>query len=174
MFLFSEYSALQRDQQQFQCKNLAVTGHLTHKDLGTVITSRNVVSSLIRGYTVDGREFAAVAQVDVNAFAKVVGKGWWSYVPIVGKAEGTLDYLGRLPQHGIPSLWREIRNDKGRYATIGSEADDHGIQIFGIRKKLILLPTSAAVVRLIRFLFYCPTWRLCSCLVWLLLYSRSI
>ncbi|KAH6906445.1 hypothetical protein BKA70DRAFT_409022 [Coprinopsis sp. MPI-PUGE-AT-0042] len=126
-------------EQQFQCKNLDVTGHLTHKDLGTAITSRNIGSS-IWGYTVDGREFVAVAQVDGTAFAEVVGKGWWNYVPVVGKAEGTLDYLGRLPQHSIPSLWREIRDYKGRYAIIGSEAEGHGIQIFDIRKLLEVRP----------------------------------
>ncbi|KAH6906465.1 hypothetical protein BKA70DRAFT_1429152 [Coprinopsis sp. MPI-PUGE-AT-0042] len=115
------------------CKNLDVTGHLAHKDLGTAITSRNIGSS-IWGDTVDGREFVTVAQVDGTAFTEVVGKGWWNYVPIVGKAEGTLDYLRRLPQQTIPSLWCEIRDYKGRYAIIGSEAEGHGIQIFDIRK----------------------------------------
>ncbi|KAH6906434.1 hypothetical protein BKA70DRAFT_1401607 [Coprinopsis sp. MPI-PUGE-AT-0042] len=124
-------------EQRFQCKNLDVTGHLTHQDLGSNITTARIGSS-IWGYTIDGREFVAVAQADGTAFAEVVGKGWWNHVPMVGKAEGTLDYIGRLPPHSINSLWREIRDYKGQYAIIGSEAIDHGIQIFDIRKLLEL------------------------------------
>lgn len=92
------------------------------------------IGSSLWGYTVDGREFIAIGQTDGTAFAEVVGKGWWNYVPFIGKAAGTLDYIGRLPQYSTPSLWREIRDYKGRYAIIGSEAVDHGIQIFDIRK----------------------------------------
>ncbi|KAH6906444.1 hypothetical protein BKA70DRAFT_1151158 [Coprinopsis sp. MPI-PUGE-AT-0042] len=129
--------------QTFQCNNLDVTGHLTHGDLGSKINSEEIgasQSSSIWGYTVDGREFVAVAQTDGTAFAEVVGKGWWNYAPIVGKAEGTLDYLGRLPPHSVDSLWREIRDYKGQYAIIGSEAVGHGIQIFDTRKLLDLRP----------------------------------
>ncbi|KAF9044918.1 hypothetical protein BJ165DRAFT_1594125 [Panaeolus papilionaceus] len=124
---------------KFQCNNLDVTGHLTHADLGSNITTKSIGSS-IWGYTVDGREFVAVAQADGAAFAEVVGKGWWNYIPIVGKAEGTLDYIGRLPPYSVNSLWREIRDYKGRYAIIGSEAVGHGIQIFDTRKLLELRP----------------------------------
>jgi hypothetical protein len=42
-------------------------------------------------------------------------------------------YLGRLPQYSVPSQWREIRTYKN-YMVIGSEAPDHGIQIFDMTK----------------------------------------
>ncbi|KAF9055659.1 hypothetical protein BJ165DRAFT_435236 [Panaeolus papilionaceus] len=126
--------------EKFACKNLDVTGHLVHGDLGSTDESGEVGSSLW-GYTVDGREFIAIGQTDGTAFAEVVGKGWWNYVPFIGKAAGTLDYIGRLPQYSTPSLWREIRDYKGRYAIIGSEAVEHGIQIFDIRKLLEVRPS---------------------------------
>ncbi|PPR05582.1 hypothetical protein CVT24_002783 [Panaeolus cyanescens] len=125
--------------EKFECLNLDVTGHLTHKDLGSTIDGASIGSS-VWGYTVDGREFVAVAQADGTAFAEVVGKGIWNYVPFFGKAEGTLDYIGRLPTYSLNSIWREIRDYKGRYAIIGSEAVGHGIQIFDIRKLLEVRP----------------------------------
>lgn len=44
-------------------------------------------------------------------------------------------YLGRLPQYttAAPSLWREIKGYKS-YILIGSEAVDHGVQIFDLAK----------------------------------------
>ncbi|PFH54506.1 hypothetical protein AMATHDRAFT_72294 [Amanita thiersii Skay4041] len=120
----------------FECKNLDVTGFLTHTDLGSTDTSNSVGSS-IWGHTIDGREFIAIGQSDGAAFAEIVGKGWWNNVPFYGKAEGTLDYLGRLPYHSVPSLWREIKGYKN-YAIIGSEAVGHGIQIFDFHKLLEL------------------------------------
>ncbi|KAH6903262.1 hypothetical protein BKA70DRAFT_1111118, partial [Coprinopsis sp. MPI-PUGE-AT-0042] len=78
-------------------------------------------------------EFVAVSQADGTAFAEVVGKGWWNYIPIIGNAKGTLDYLGGLPPRSINSLWCEI-------PIIGSEAVGHVIQIFDTRKLLGLHP----------------------------------
>jgi hypothetical protein len=77
----------------------------------------------------------AIGQTDGAAFAEVVGKGWWNYVPYFGKKAGTLDYIGRLPQTpgALPSIWREIKGYK-HYAIIGSEAVAHGIQIFDFHK----------------------------------------
>ncbi|KIM48671.1 hypothetical protein M413DRAFT_437855 [Hebeloma cylindrosporum] len=132
--------ALNETTQRFQCKNLDVTGHLTHSDLGSTDENAKIGSS-IWGYTIDGREFVAVGQRDGAAFAEVVGKGWWNYVPFIGKAEGSLDYIGRLPHYSVASLWREIRDYKGRYAIIGSEAVGHGIQIFDMRKLLDVRPS---------------------------------
>ena len=79
------------------------------------------IGSSVWGYTAQGREFVAIAQTDGAAFAEVVGKGWWNHVPIYGKKEGTLDYIGRLPAHSVASIWREIKGYKN-YAIIGSEA----------------------------------------------------
>lgn len=48
-------------------------------------------------------------------------------------------YLGRLPYYSNPSEWREIRSYKN-YMIIGSEAQNHGIQIFDMKKLLNLDP----------------------------------
>lgn len=40
-------------------------------------------------------------------------------------------YLGKLPTHSVVSLWRSIKV-YGNYAFIGSEASNHGIQIFDL------------------------------------------
>ncbi|KAG0635431.1 hypothetical protein HOY80DRAFT_927221 [Tuber brumale] len=117
-----------------QCFNLDLTGHLSHEDLGSAGNR-----SSIWGITLEGREFIIVGQADGAAFAEVVGRGWWNWVPIVGKAEGTLDYLGRLPPQSEPSWWREIKTYK-HYAIIGSEALGHGVQIFDLRKLIDIRP----------------------------------
>lgn len=44
----------------------------------------------------DGREFVAVGQTDGTAFLEV-------------QKDGYLDYLGRLPTHDEPSIWRDIQ-----------------------------------------------------------------
>jgi hypothetical protein len=68
----------------------------------------------------EGREFIAAGQADGAAFAEIT-------------KEGKLVYLGRLPQVSAPSIWREIRGYKN-FMVIGSEAENHGIQIFDMTK----------------------------------------
>lgn len=53
--------------------------------------------------------------------------------------DGKLDYLGRLPntEGSKPEIWREIRV-LDNYAIIGSEAVNHFIQIFDLRKLLTI------------------------------------
>lgn len=77
----------------------------------------------------DGREFGAVGQADGTAFVEI-------------GPNGELIYLGRLPQHGELqrySAWREIRMYKN-FVLIGSEAYDHGVQIFDMNNVLDLDP----------------------------------
>ncbi|KAI5801740.1 hypothetical protein DFH27DRAFT_67368 [Peziza echinospora] len=118
----------------YKCLNLDVTGHLTHDDLGSTDPTERIGSS-IWGITVEGREFAIIGQTDGAAIAEVVGKGWWNWIPFLGKKEGTLDYIGRVPQQSTPIIWREIKGYKN-FAIIGSEAVDHGIQIFDVNKAI--------------------------------------
>jgi hypothetical protein len=47
--------------------------------------------------------------------------------------DGQLQFLGRLPAYSVNSIWREIRGFKN-YMVIGSEATNHGIQVFDMRK----------------------------------------
>lgn len=73
------------------------------------------------GWTSDGgREFVAIGQQDGTAFVEIV-------------KDGKMEYLGRLPQYSVPSIWREIRSYKN-YMIIGSEAVGHGVQIFDMTK----------------------------------------
>lgn len=105
--------------ETFACKNIDLRYFLSHADLG----SAQGEGSSMWGWTApDGREFAAIGQADGTAFVEV-------------KGDGVLVYLGRLPQQSVPSIWREIRVYKS-YAIIGSEALDHGVQIFDMRKLL--------------------------------------
>lgn len=67
-----------------------------------------------------GREFVAIGQSDGAAFVEIT-------------KHGKMVYLGRLPQYSTPIIWREIRAYKN-YMVIGSEAINHGVQIFDMRK----------------------------------------
>lgn len=95
----------------------------SHADLGSFAGE----GSSSWGWTSDdGREFAAIGQADGTAFAEVT-------------PEGKLQYLGRLPQQSVFSIWREIRGYKN-YVIIGSEAVGHGVQIFDWKKLLDVDP----------------------------------
>ncbi|KLU85450.1 hypothetical protein MAPG_04474 [Magnaporthiopsis poae ATCC 64411] len=47
------------------------------------------------------------------------------------KPDGSLVYIGRLPTQTVASTWRDI-NVIGNHAYIGSEAVNHGLQIFDL------------------------------------------
>jgi choice-of-anchor B domain-containing protein len=110
----------------FRCSNLDLYDFKTHAELGSSF-GRGAGSW---GWTSEnGREFVAIAQLDGTAFAEV-------------NAKGKLVYLGRLPQYTTAntSLWREIKGYKS-YVVIGSEAEQHGIQIFDLKKLVTVDPT---------------------------------
>ncbi|KAF2150000.1 hypothetical protein K461DRAFT_230630 [Myriangium duriaei CBS 260.36] len=104
--------------QTFRCRNLDLQDFKTHAELG----SSTGQGSSSWGITIDGREFGAIGQADGTAFIEIT-------------ADGRITYLGRLPQQSVPSQWREIRAYKSSFV-IGSEAVNHGIQIFDARKLL--------------------------------------
>lgn len=79
----------------------------------------------------NGREFGAVAQVDGTSFVEVL-------------KNGSLSYLGFLPTQTENSVWRDIKSI-GNHIYIGSEAKDHGLQIFDMRKLLTVDPASPVV-----------------------------
>ncbi|KAI6253209.1 hypothetical protein MCOR19_010210 [Pyricularia oryzae] len=66
--------------------------------------------------------FALLGQSDGTAFAEV-------------HKDGSLTYVGRLPTQTVASSWRDIKVIKN-FAYIGSEAPDHGLQIFDLTKLL--------------------------------------
>ncbi|PGH02872.1 hypothetical protein AJ79_07528 [Helicocarpus griseus UAMH5409] len=109
--------------QTFKCDNIDLLDFKSHADLG----SSTGGGSSSWGWTArNGREFVAIGQADGTAFAEISRKG-------------DLIYLGRLPQQSVPSQWREIRTYKN-YVIIGSEAVDHGVQIFDMEKLLKVNP----------------------------------
>ncbi|KAL7626161.1 hypothetical protein AAE478_002931 [Parahypoxylon ruwenzoriense] len=111
----------------FKCSGLDLYDFKSHADLG----SNGGEGAGSWGWTSpDGRELVAIAQSDGSAFAEI-------------SPEGKLIYLGRLPQYpdAQPSLWREIKGYKS-YIVIGSEATNHGIQVFDMAKLLNVDPAS--------------------------------
>lgn len=97
----------------------------THADLG----SRRGQGSNTWGWVSDdGREFVAVGQEDGTAFAEIT-------------KEGKIVYLGRLPQQSSVSRWREMKSYR-EYMVIGSEAVNHGVQFFDMKKLLSIDPQS--------------------------------
>ncbi|KAL2106629.1 hypothetical protein VUR80DRAFT_6441 [Thermomyces stellatus] len=103
---------------EYLCNNVDLVGFLRHQDAG----SRTRQGNDIWGWTdsVTGREYALVGQSDGTAFVEVL-------------KDGSLSYVGRLPTQTEDSTWRDIKVI-GNYAYIGSEAPDHGLQIFDLTK----------------------------------------
>ncbi|KAF2225344.1 hypothetical protein BDZ85DRAFT_215457 [Elsinoe ampelina] len=111
----------------FRCNNIDLYHFLSHAALGDDVGE----GSSSWGWTSDdGREFVAIGQFNGTAFVEI-------------GEDGRMSYLGRLPKYGdaLGSFWREIRTYKS-YIVIGSEAVDHGIQIFDLRKLLTIDPKS--------------------------------
>ncbi|KAF2458028.1 hypothetical protein BDY21DRAFT_285195 [Lineolata rhizophorae] len=104
---------------EYACENVDLMAFLSHEDMGSVEREGND----IWGWTSpDGREFGVIGQSDGTAFVEV-------------KADGSLDYVGRLAVQTDSSIWRDMKVIDG-YAYIGSEADDYGMQVFDMRKLL--------------------------------------
>ncbi|UNI17605.1 hypothetical protein JDV02_003937 [Purpureocillium takamizusanense] len=104
---------------EYSCNKVDLKGFLRHQDL----QSRSRRGNDIWGWTApNGREFAIVGQADGTAFVEVL-------------KDGSLQYVGRLPTQTEASTWRDIKVIKN-HAYIGSEAPDHGLQIFDLSKLL--------------------------------------
>ncbi|CAO1601301.1 hypothetical protein XANCAGTX0491_004968 [Xanthoria calcicola] len=103
----------------YSCDKVDMLSFLSHSQMGSSTKEGND----IWGWTSpDGREFGAVGQTDGTAFVEI------------GKT-GTLKYVGRLPTQTVSSPWRDMKVVNG-YVYIGSEARDHGLQVFDMRKLL--------------------------------------
>ncbi|KAK0625114.1 hypothetical protein B0T17DRAFT_558289 [Bombardia bombarda] len=114
----------------FRCSNIDLYDFKTHAELGS--SSGRGAGSW--GWTSPkGREFIAIAQEDGTSFNEV-------------SKQGKLIYLGRLPQYTTApiSLWREIKGYKS-YILIGSEAVQHGVQIFDLAKLVDVDPAHPVV-----------------------------
>ncbi|KAJ8514252.1 hypothetical protein ONZ45_g8188 [Pleurotus djamor] len=109
---------------EFRCRNIDLLSFSSHSDLGSA-TGRGSSSW---GWVHEGREYIVIAQADGAAIAEVT-------------ADGKLDYLGRLPQTpGTEAvIWRELRV-LDHWLIVGSEALNHHVQIFDLRKILEITP----------------------------------
>ncbi|KAK3388089.1 hypothetical protein B0T20DRAFT_365770 [Sordaria brevicollis] len=121
----------------FRCKNMDLYDFVNHATLGSPLsTEEGQTGSSIWGWTdpKSQREFIAVGMYQGTAFAEVSSKG-------------RLINLGFLPapvKLSPYALWKEIRSYK-HYMLIGSELEEHGIQIFDMRKLLTLNPKKGPV-----------------------------
>ncbi|KAL8757521.1 MAG: hypothetical protein Q9199_002164 [Rusavskia elegans] len=103
----------------YSCDKVDMLSFLSHSQLGSSTKEGND----IWGWTSpDGREFGAVGQTDGTAFVEI-------------DKTGALKYVGRLPTQTVSSPWRDMKVVNG-YVYIGSEARDHGLQVFDMRKLL--------------------------------------
>ncbi|ROT41302.1 hypothetical protein SODALDRAFT_331023 [Sodiomyces alkalinus F11] len=110
---------------EYKCNNVDLKGFLRHQDMH----SRTRVGNDVWGWVAaNGREFGLVGQTDGTAFVEVL-------------SDGSLQYIGRLGTQTVASTWRDIKVI-GNFAYIGSEAPDHGLQIFDLRKLLAVDPAS--------------------------------
>ncbi|KAJ8457310.1 hypothetical protein ONZ45_g18361 [Pleurotus djamor] len=107
---------------EFKCSNIDLYSFYSHAELGSAAGQ----GSSSWGWVYQGREFIVIAQADGAAIAEVT-------------SDGKLDYLGRLPKHpeAANSIWRELRV-LDNWLIVGSEAQNHHIQIFDLRKILTI------------------------------------
>ncbi|OAA50492.1 regulatory P domain-containing protein [Metarhizium rileyi] len=110
---------------EYSCKNVDLRGFLRHEDLG----SRTREGNDVWGWTSStGREFGVVGQTDGSAFVEIL-------------KDGSLVSMGRLPTQTSNSTWRDMKVI-GNHVYIGSEAPNHGLQIFDMTKLLAVDPKS--------------------------------
>ncbi|KJK91878.1 hypothetical protein H633G_04203 [Metarhizium anisopliae BRIP 53284] len=108
---------------EYSCKSVDLKGFLRHEDLGSQTRAGNDVW----GWTSStGREFGIVGQTDGSAFVEIL-------------KDGSLVSLGRLPTQTDSSTWRDMKVI-GDHVYIGSEAPNHGLQIFDLTKLLTVDP----------------------------------
>ena len=104
---------------EYACNQIDLKGFLRHQDLN----SRTREGNDVWGWTApNGREFGIVGQTDGTAFVEV-------------EKDGSLSYVGRLGTQTVESLWRDVKV-VGNYAYIGSEAPNHGMQVFNLNNLL--------------------------------------
>lgn len=104
---------------EYSCRNADLKGFLRHQDLGSITRAGNDVW----GWTSStGREFGIVGHTDGVGFVEVL-RG------------GGLRAMGRLPTQTGNAVWRDMKVI-GNHAYIGSEAPNHGLQIFDLTKLL--------------------------------------
>lgn len=117
---------------EYACENIDLLSFLSHQAMGSATREGNDLWGKLdilpkyrrandAGWTSsEGREFGIVGQTDGAAFVEIV-------------EDGSLVYVGRLGSQTESSTWRDIKVI-GDHAYIGSEAPDHGLQVFDLNK----------------------------------------
>ncbi|KAJ7045276.1 hypothetical protein C8F04DRAFT_1068307 [Mycena alexandri] len=98
----------------YSCNNLDLYSFTPHAELGCKTNFGNDIWGWTHTEGGATREFALVGESDGTAFAEIA-------------------YLGRLGTQSFNSTWRDIKVI-GNHAYIGSEAVDHGVQVFDLTK----------------------------------------
>jgi choice-of-anchor B domain-containing protein len=108
----------------YPCKNVDLLAHLPLSKFGSKKAND------VWGWTHSGsgREFAIIALSDGTAFVEITNPT----NPV---------YLGKLPTHTTSSSWRDVKTYKD-HAFIGSEADNHGMQVFDLTQLLTKIGSS--------------------------------
>ncbi len=102
--------------ESFPCSNVDLLAHIGNADLGSS------AGNDIWGWTDPdtGREYALMGLANGTAMVDISDPEF-------------PQRLGRLPTHSSDSSWRDIKT-RGYYAFIVSEAPDHGMQVFDLRR----------------------------------------
>lgn len=103
-----------------------------------------------------------LSHLDLDVLDAEAGSGHWGWTDpetgqeyaLMGLSNGTAfvdvtdperpRYLGKLPTHTVPSLWREIKV-LHHWALVVSEAPGHGMQIFDLRRLRTVDPNQGLV-----------------------------
>ncbi|CZT12833.1 hypothetical protein WAI453_004858 [Rhynchosporium graminicola] len=117
---------------QFKCRNMDLYSFVPMADLGCP----NAMGSGSWGWTDEksGREFVAAGCYYGTSFLEILPTG-----QLV-----KLGFLTSYAAFGSGSRWKELRGYKN-YMVIGSELNDHGVQIFDMTKLLTVNPASPVI-----------------------------
>ncbi|MEN9640068.1 MAG: hypothetical protein RLZZ262_1937, partial [Bacteroidota bacterium] len=99
----------------YPCLNVDLMAFIPLEDIGDGDNTNDIWGWVS---PVTGREYALVGCSNGTAFLDISSPA----SPI---------YIGFLPTHTDENLWRDLESDE-RYCYIGSEAPDHGLQIFDL------------------------------------------
>lgn len=109
---------------QFKCKNTDLYSFMSHSDMGCNVDGTGERGSGSWGWTApDGREYIAhgcyggTPLLEITKDRKLVKRG----------------FLTQTVAPGQYSAWKEVRSYKN-YMLIGSEREEHGVQIFDMSK----------------------------------------
>eukprot|EP00127_Corallochytrium_limacisporum_P006705 Clim_evm18s233 gene=Clim_evmTU18s233 len=126
-----KHGAVKIDDMEYPCNKIDMWSYVSREDLGCVNDYAGLYVSDIWGWTdpEQGRDYAIITCVDGTSYVDVTEP--WA-PDVVAFTPTTTD----LPEYstGKPKeIWHDVKTF-GNYAFIGSEEDDHGIQVVDLTK----------------------------------------